>query len=196
MNRIPFCFTVFLSICSDSLVFFACRFFLFSALFFAIWIYIGRYYLISVAHISKLFLGFMGYDASLSVNHYIILNSSYGEFDVTGAELINYNIVPFLALVLSTPRINARRVLKAYVIGLPIFFLIHVINLVAHFPYYIHGSSAARVIISSAAVINLGLPLLLWIILCYVYIASFFKFRQSSPVSAALQKGKKRSTKR
>lgn len=160
---------------SESLVSFVTRFFIFSILFFVIWIFIGRYYLMAIAYISKFILGFMGYDATLFHNHEIYFICRGAQVGLTNSELANYNIVPFLALIFSTPRTNRFVIGKSLIFGLPVIFIFHVVNMVAHFPYYYNGSSFAQVVINSAGVINMGLPFLLWVLFYRDYISGFFK---------------------
>ncbi|KAA0001725.1 MAG: hypothetical protein FE048_05000 [Thermoplasmata archaeon] len=123
---------------------------------------------------SKFFLGFMGYDAKLVFNHEIYFVCRSAQVGLTNAELVNYNLIPFLALIIATPKISKWRIGKSLLIGLPIFFVFHIVNMVAHFPYYYENSSFARGIIFSFGIINMGLPFLLWFILCYDYASKTF----------------------
>lgn len=160
---------------SESKIYFLARFLVYSVLFFFLWTFIGKYYLISLAFVSKIFLGFMGYNAKLVFNHEIYFICRGAQVGLTNAELVNYNIIPFLALIVATPKISKWRIGKSLLIGLPIFFIFHIVNMVAHFPYYYENSSFARGIIYSSGIINMGLPFLLWLILCYDYILGTFK---------------------
>lgn len=157
----------------DKLLFIA-KFLAFSAIIFIIWIFIGRYYLILVAYASKFILALMGYDTTLLINEEIYFICRGSEVGLTHSELANYNIVPFLALVFATP-IGVHRMGKVLSIGLPIIFLFHVIDLVAHFPFYYEGSSFARMIISLPAVTRMVIPFLLWFALTYDYVLRSFR---------------------
>ena len=160
---------------SELLVSFVIRFFIFSIIFFVVWIFIGKYYLIIIAYVSKFILGFMGYDATLFHNHEIYFICRGAQVGLTDAELANYNIVPFLALVFATPKMNKFIIGKSLLFGLPVIFTFHVANMVAHFPYYYNSSSFAQGIINSAGVINMGLPFLLWILFYRDYVSKIFK---------------------
>ncbi len=160
---------------SESHTSFVMRFFIFSILFFIIWVFIGKYYLIFVAYISKFLLGFMGYDASFFHNGEVYFVCRGAEVGLTNAELVNYNIIPFLALIAATPKMSKWRIGKSLVVGLPILLVFHIINMLAHFPYYYENSSFAEGIIHSSGIINMGLPFLLWFILCYDYVLKTFK---------------------
>ncbi len=157
----------------DKLLFIG-KFLVFSAIIFIIWIFIGKYYLILVAYASKFILALMGYNATLLINEKIYFICRGAEIGLTHSELANYNIVPFLALVFATP-IGISRMGKILSIGLPTIFLFHVIDLVAHFPFYYEGSSFARMIVSLPAVTRMAIPFLLWFALTYDYILKSFR---------------------
>ncbi len=126
-------------------------FLVFSILFFLLWTQVGRYYLIGVAVIAKFFLGFLGYDVVLSLDDPITFLYGGNIIGLEGAELVNFSLVPFLALVFATPRISRRRILVALGVGLSILFFFHVGDLVVHFPYF-QGDPFARAIVSFAGV--------------------------------------------
>lgn len=157
----------------DKFVFIA-KFLFFSVILFILWIFIGRYYLILLANVSKFILSFMGYNATLVVNENIMFTCMGAEMGLTHSYLTNYNIIPFIALVLATP-ISKWRMGKILLIGLPIIFLFHMVDLVAHFPLYYEGSSFANMIISLSAVTRMVIPFFLWFALTYEYILKSFR---------------------
>ena len=137
-----------------------------SIILFFLWIHLGTYYLNSVAFTTKLFLDLLGYQTTLLYTptpHFIYKDVVVG---LEGTDLVNFNIVPFLALIFATPYISRRRITQAIICGVPLLFLFHVGDLLAHFPYY-DGYSYARVLISIAALMRMALPFLLWFIFCY-----------------------------
>lgn len=112
----------------------------------------------------------MGYDANLFYNGEIYFVCRGAEIGLTNAELVNYNIIPFLALIVATTKMSKWRICRSFAIGLPVLFIFHIINMLAHFPYYYKNSSFAEGIVYSSGIINMGLPFLLWFILCYDYV--------------------------
>ena len=68
----------------------------FSLILFFLWIYLGKYYLNSVAFTTKQFLDLLGYQTTLSYSpttHFIYKGAMVG---LEGTDLENFNIVPFL----------------------------------------------------------------------------------------------------
>jgi hypothetical protein len=51
--------------------------------------------------------------------------------------------------------------------GIPILFLLHVLDLVAHFPLYSHGSGIAQVIVYPIGVGGVALPFVIWFVFSY-----------------------------
>ena len=160
----------------DKLLFIG-KFFLFSAVLFAIWVFIGRYYLIFLAQVSTPIIHLLGYHVTLVVNEQIMFTFLGAEMGLTHSYLTNYNIIPFIALVLATP-FNKRRMGKTILIGLPIIFLFHLIDLVAHFPLYYSGSAVANFLISLSAVTIMLIPFLIWFALSYDYVLDSFRMRK------------------
>jgi hypothetical protein len=157
----------------DKLVFIG-KFLLFSTLLFVLWVFIGRYYLIVLASIATPFLHLMGYMVDLVITDQIMFTYLGAEMGLAHAELANYNIIPFIALLLATP-LSWRRLFRNLLIGLPVIFLFHLIDLLAHFPLYYNGSVAANFITSVSALTRMLIPFLLWFALCYDFILSSFR---------------------
>ncbi|GEM_PF-2611419 len=152
---------------------FIIKFVIFSILFFILWTQIGRYYTLVISHVSHLLLKGMGYDVALHHNGEIYFMYRGGLINLENTELINFNLASFLALILATPLIRKQRILKSLAWGLPILFVFHVINLVAHFPYY-DGHSWARAIVSFSGITNMALPFILWIALTHDFVLEAF----------------------
>ncbi len=72
---------------------------------------------------------------------------------------MNFNIVPLVALILATPRIETARRIAMLVIGVSVLFCIHVIDLVSHFTDY--------EIIVLMAVGEVAVPFVLWFVLAH-----------------------------
>lgn len=150
------------------------KFVLFSSLLFLFWVFIGRYYLIFLAHAATPFIHTMGYDVTLVVNEQILFTYLGSEMGLTHSELANYNIIPFIALVLATP-ITVKKMGKNLLIGLPVIFCFHLLNLIAHFPLYYDGNIFANFIISFSSVTRMLIPFLLWFGLSYDYVLDSFR---------------------
>ena len=64
-----------------------------------------------------------------------------------GGHLANFNLVPLVALAIAIPGWRLRERGKMLAIGIPLLFLLHVLDLVAHFPMYFHGSGIAQFVV-------------------------------------------------
>ena len=120
---------------------------------FILWVFagVGRCYQAAVVSVAQFFaqcLGYTGWQLSAA--------------DFSRTYLGNLNLVPFLALAVVTPiRLSKRG--KMFLIGLPILFFIHVINLVAHFPFWFHSSKAAKLMIDyTIGICGMGVPFAVW----------------------------------
>ncbi|HDS44658.1 MAG TPA: hypothetical protein ENN68_00920 [Methanomicrobia archaeon] len=143
------------------IILFLLLFLLVSALLLGAWYYIGPYYQKAVFAVARVFLLLMGYNPS-----------QIAAVNIAGAYLGNFNLVPLVALAIATPRLAPRQRLVMLGIGIPLLFLLHVLDLVAHFPLYFHGSKLAEVVVYSIGVGGVALPFIIWFVLCY---ARFFK---------------------
>lgn len=152
---------------------FIIKFVIFSIMLFILWTQIGRYYTLGISHVSYLVLEGMGYDVALHHNGMIYFMYRGGLINLENTELINFNLASFLALILATPRIRVHRILESLAWGLPILFLLHVINLIFHFPYY-DGHSWARAVVSFSGITNMALPFILWIALTHDFVLEAF----------------------
>ena len=121
-----------------------------------LWYYLGIYYQSVVFQFARYILLFMGY-TSLQIS----------AVNLSGAYLGNFNLVPFVALAITTPKFSPVLRLKLLAVGLPLLFILHVIDLVAHYPLYFYGSEFAQVIVYSIGVAGVALPFIIWFFIWY-----------------------------
>jgi hypothetical protein len=148
--------SLFFGLSEREILLFLLEFLLVSALFLGAWYYIGPFYQTAVFAVARVLLLFMGY-TSLQIS----------AVNLAGAYLGNFNLVPMVALAIATPRLAVRKRLEMLVLGLPLLFLLHVVDLVAHFPLYFHGSPLAQVIVYSIGVGGVALPFVIWFVIGY-----------------------------
>ena len=137
------------------ILFFLLEFLVVSALFLGVWYYIGEFYQSAVLFFARVILIGMGYTL-LQIT----------AVNISGAYLGNFNLVPLVALAIATPKLAVTVRLKMLAIGIPLLYLLHVVDLVAHFPLYFHGSILARVIVYSIGVGGVALPFVIWFFFC------------------------------
>jgi hypothetical protein len=143
------------------IVLFLLGFMLISAVFLGVWYYIGEFYQAAVFFVARRILLLMGYPAA-----------QISGMDFSGAYLVNFNLVPLLALAVATPKLTVRRRLEMLAIGVPILFLLHVLDIVAHLPYfielhYLHRLGFATLVVDSLGVIGLAVVFGIWFVICY-----------------------------
>lgn len=148
----------FFGLSSKELIIFLTVFMAVSLLFLALWYYVGAYYQAAVFFVAKYILLAMGYPYE-----------QIAGMDFTGAYLINFNLVPLFALALATPRLSVRKRAQLLAIGIPLLFFIHVLDIVAHLPYFIelhyqHRIGFAALIVDSLGVIGLALVFIIWFV--------------------------------
>ena len=85
--------------------------------------------------------------------------------NLSGAYLVNFNLVPLVALAIATPGWGLRERGKMLAIGIPLLFLLRVLDLVAHFPMYFYGSEIARMMVYSIGVGGVATPFIIWLAL-------------------------------
>jgi len=134
---------------------FLLEFMVVSSIILLIWYYIGEFYQAAIFFIARYILRALGY-TPLQISAVNLSNAYLG----------NFNLVPFFALALVTPKLSVRRRLEMLMIGLPILFLLHVTDLVAHFPLAFYGSGVARLIVYSIGVAGVALPFVIWFAVC------------------------------
>jgi hypothetical protein len=144
---------------------FLLEFLLLSAGLLWVWYQVGAQYQAVVFFVARLILLAMGYTAA-----------QIAGLDFTGAYLVNFNLVPLLALAVATPKLSVRRRLEMLAIGVPVLFALHVLDIVAHLPhfieyYYLHRLGFATLVTDSLGVIGLAIVFVIWFAICY---AEFF----------------------
>ena len=127
-----------------------------SVVFLALWYYIGEFYQSAVFFFAEHILLVMGYTPV-----------QISAVNLSGAYLVNFNLVPLVALAIVTPGWRLRERGEMLVIGVPILFLLHVLDLVAHFPMYFYGSGIAQMIVYSIGVGGVAIPFIIWFAICY-----------------------------
>ncbi len=151
---------LFLGLSERQIVLFLLAFLAISAVLLAVWYYIGAQYQAVVFFVARHILLALGYSSE-----------QIAGLDFTGAHLVNFNLVPLLALAIATPKLSLRRRLQMLAIGLPILFSIHVLDVVAHLPhfieyYYLHRLGFATLIVDSLGVIGLAIVFIIWFAIC------------------------------
>lgn len=138
------------------IIIFLLEFMVVSAIFLGVWYYVGEFYQGAVFFFAGHILLAMGY-TPLQIS----------ALNLSGAYLGNFNLVPLVALAIATPKLVLRRRIEMLVIGIPILFLLHVLDLVAHFPMYFHGSGIAQFVVYSIGIGGVALPFVIWFVICY-----------------------------
>jgi len=145
-----------LNVSPKQIIAFLLEFLAVSAVFLVIWFYIGECYQGAVFFFAKHILLAFGY-TPLQIS----------AVNLSGAYLVNFNLVPLVALAIATPKLAMIKRCEMLVIGVPILFLLHVLDLVAHFPMYFYGSELARMVVYSIGVAGVAAPFIIWF--CMVY---------------------------
>jgi hypothetical protein len=78
--------------------------------------------------------------------------------NLRGVYLMNFNLVPLMALAIATPGWGLWGRGEMLGIGIPILFLLRVSDLVAHFPMYFYGSGIAQFVVCSISVGGVAMP--------------------------------------
>jgi len=146
---------------------FLVKFLILTFLLFLIWIPVGKVYLLVLAWASKYVLWVMGYQVTLIIEGSPVFIYQGAAVGMKDAHLANFNIVPLVALILATPRIELVRRAKMLVIGMFLLFAMHIIDFVSHFPMYFSGSGIAEIVVIFMAVGKVAVPFVLWFVLAY-----------------------------
>jgi len=133
------------------IIIFLLEFMAVSAVFLAVWYYIGEFYQGAIFFFAKLILLAMGYTPM-----------QISALNLSGAYLVNFNLVPLIALAIATPKLAMRKRCEMLAVGIPILFLLHVLDLVAHFPLYFSGSGLARMVVYSIGIGGVAMPFIIW----------------------------------
>ena len=145
-----------LNVSSKQIIIFLIEFMAISVVFLCIWYYIGEFYQCVIFFFAKNILIAMGY-TQLQISA-VRLSHAY---------LVNFNLVPLFALAIATPKIPLKSRIEMLAVGVPLMFLLHVFDLVAHFPMYFYDSEIAKFIIYSIGIGDIVLPFIIWFIFSY-----------------------------
>ena len=145
-----------LNVSSRQIIIFLIKFMTVSVVFLCIWYYIGEFYQSVIFFFAKNILIAMGY-TRLQISA-VRLSHAY---------LVNFNLVPLFALAIATPKIPLKSRIEMLAVGVPLMFLLHVFDLVAHFPMYFYDSEIAKFIIYSIGIGDIVLPFIIWFIFSY-----------------------------
>ena len=145
----------------DEFLRFVARFFIVSTVLFIPWIWIGKFYVLLLANISRLPLAIMGYSTKIMTQGDIGFICGDKFIGLANAHLVNFNIIPFIALVLAS-FVSKERKVWMLVVGLLILMVSHVIDLVAHFPAFLESSQPATIVVDSIGVVGASLPFIIW----------------------------------
>ena len=146
---------------------FLIKFLILTFVLFLIWISLGEKYLLLLAWVSKYVLWIMGYHVTLVTDGTPFFVYSGIEIGMKDAHLANFNIIPLIALILATPRIEPVRRMKMLAIGTFLLFCLHIIDFVSHFPMYFHGSGIAEMVVIFMAVGEVAVPFVMWFVLAH-----------------------------
>ncbi|MCK5108217.1 MAG: hypothetical protein KAR25_00855 [Methanosarcinales archaeon] len=141
---------------------FLVKFLILTVVLFLVWIPVGKVYLLLLAWTSKAVLLIMGYNAGLVIENGVpMLFVYYGHVAVMdNAHLMNFNIIPLVALILATPSIDPVRRISMLAIGIFLLFGVHVIDLVSHFTGY-------EIVTIFMAVSEVAVPFVVWFLLAH-----------------------------
>ena len=146
---------------------FLVRFLVLTIVLFIIWIPLGKIYLLLLAGVSKYVLLVMGYHVTLITEGSPVFIYRGVVVGMEDAHLANFNIIPLVALILATPRIETVRRVKMLAIGMFLLFAMHIIDFVSHFPMYFSGSGIAEIVVIFMAVGEVAVPFVLWFVLAH-----------------------------
>jgi hypothetical protein len=143
----------------ERLLLFLLEFLAVSALLLALWFYLGTYYQLAVFFVAHQILLLLGYSPA-----------QIAAVKLTDAYLVNFNLVPLVALSIVTPNLIRRRRVELLAFGLPILFLLHVLDTVAHLPYFfellMQRPGFATLVVNSLGVVGVAAPFIIWFVLC------------------------------
>jgi hypothetical protein len=146
---------------------FLVKFLILTLVLFLIWIPVGKVYLLVLAWASKAVLWVMGYQVTLITEGSPVFIYHGAAVGMEDAHLANFNIIPLVALILATPRIELVRRAKMLVVGMFLLFAMHIIDFVSHFPMYFSGSGIAEIVVIFMAVGEVAVPFVVWFVLVH-----------------------------
>ena len=136
----------------ERILFFLLTFLMVSVAFLIVWFYIGEMYQSAVYFVAEYLLLALGY-TPLQIS----------AVSLPRAYLVNFNLVPLVSLAIATPGWGLRTRGEMLLLGLPILFMLHVVDLVAHFPMYFYGSGIAQIVVQSIGVGGVATPFIIWV---------------------------------
>ena len=74
-----------------------------------------------------------------------------------------------MALAVATRGWGLRERGKMLIIGVPILFLLHILDLVTHFPMYFPSSGITQVIAYSMGVGGVAMPFVIWVVFAFFF---------------------------
>ena len=101
------------------------------------------------------------------------------------AYLMNFNLVPLVALAIVTPGWRLRERGEMLGIGVPILFLLHVLDTVAHLPYFyemlMQSPGFATLIVDSIGVGGVAMQFIIWFLFAFFFRKKLFLERKALP---------------
>ena len=141
-----------LSLSNNQLLAFLLKFLVVAAALMIVWFYCaGALYQSVVFALSKPVILLMGY-TKLQI----------AALNLGNAYLVNFNLVPLVALAVATPNLILRKRLEMLAIGIPILFLLHVIDILVRFPMYLDHSKFAEMVYVSIGIVGVAVPFIIW----------------------------------
>lgn len=138
---------------------FLLEFLLISAGLLWVWYVLGEYYQAVVFFVARQILLLLGYTPA-----------QISAVKLTNAYLVNFNLVPLVALAIATPRVVRRRRIEMLAFGISVLFLLHVFDTVVHLPYFyellMQRPGFATLIVNSIGVVGVAAPFIIWFVLC------------------------------
>ncbi|MFZ2070113.1 MAG: hypothetical protein WAV32_00600 [Halobacteriota archaeon] len=144
-----------LSLSRNQILLFLLEFLVVAVVFLAVWYYVGEFYQSAIFFFGRPILLAMGCPP-------LLLGSCFSHIAQEGGYLVNFNLVPFVALAIATPELMLRKRLEMLAIGVPVLFLLHLLDLMAHFPADIYDSALAEMVVYSIGVSDVAVPFIIW----------------------------------
>ena len=151
---------------SESLKFFL-KFVAYVIPLFALWIFIGKFYVESLMFLTKIFFSFSNYAISSSgLTYYVVHAGLRLRMEMAKAVLVDFNIVPFFALIFATKAEWKKKLIYTGMGFLAILF-IHALTMTFYIHYLFNVSEPLYYFYSLSTIINPALPFIIWFLLFY-----------------------------
>ncbi len=152
-----------LNLTKNQILIFLLEFLVVSAVVLVVWYYyLGEYYQSAIFFCARPILLAMSCPPAL-------IDISFSHVAQESGYLINFNLVPLVALAIATPNLIPRKRLEMLAIGIPILFLLHILDLVAHFPMDVYGSKLAQMVVYSIGVSEVAVPFIIWFAIAVLF---------------------------